>query len=104
MLKFKTEDDLKGEICDMLLQFYGETSFEYKQGKSLMDEYDDMDEDEFRGEVKAFLEDMRDEADAKGCNQLMYRKATIFLHLTQTMCWNKACCQNQLHEIELEGR
>ena len=43
-----------------------------------MDEYDDMDEDEFRGEVKAFLEDMRDEADAKEqftklCNKLMYR-------------------------------
>ena len=78
VLSLKTEDDLKGEICDMLLQFYGEASFEYKQGKSLMDDYDDMDEDEFRGEIKAFLEDMRDEADAKEqftklCNQLMYR-------------------------------
>ena len=43
-----------------------------------MEEYDDLDEDEFKGEMKAFLEDMGDKDKAKEeftnlCHQLMYR-------------------------------
>ena len=77
-LKVKTEEELKEDICDLLLSYYGDKSFEYKQGKSLMEEYDDLDEDEFKGEMKAFLEDMGDKDKAKEeftnlCHQLMYR-------------------------------
>ena len=77
-LKVKTEEELKEDICDLLLSYYGDKSFEYKQGKSLMEEYADLDEDEFKGEMKAFLEDMGDKDKAKEeftnlCHQLMYR-------------------------------
>ena len=69
---------MKKDICNILLSYYGEKSFEYKQVKSLMDQYDDLDDDEFKGEMKAFLEDMEEKENAKEeftmlCHQMMYR-------------------------------